>query len=71
MNAAHTTHARRGVVAWVTLDSPATRNALSIELVAELVAEFGQRLREPFAYAQERIAAFQGMRPARWVPPKS
>lgn len=43
---AATRYERRGAAAWITLDTPANRNALSSALVAELAAHLGAALRD-------------------------
>lgn len=50
----------RGVAAWITLDAPATRNALS----AELVAELGAHLRAAHADDAVRAIVLTGAGPA-------
>src|SRR5262245_18464839 len=57
---ANTHYETRGRTAWITLDSPQTRNALS----AELVAELGARLRAAIADDAVRVIVLTGNGPA-------
>jgi methylglutaconyl-CoA hydratase len=57
---AHTQYETRGRAAWITLDSPQTRNALS----AALIAELGAHLRSAIGDDSVRVIVLTGNGPA-------